>query len=145
MVIDETKGINYFTQWYIDLLLSNIQYSPLKKQSENSTTSTTRKRKHPQILSKPSPILIWNRNNELYSRDLPVPSLPVLLNDLPLPLALPSRFSGSPRLALATWGLRQVHFSGPKSYLCRSYCSLLDNNYFIQHKTTMHTWQYVQY
>ena len=69
MVIDKTtKGINYFTQ-------ANIQYSPLKKQSENPTTATICKRKHPQTSGKPSPILIWNRNNKLHSHDLPVPSI----------------------------------------------------------------------
>ena len=63
------------------LVLSNIQYSLLKKQSENPTTATI---KHPQTLSKPSPILIWNQNNKLHSPDLPVPSLPVLPTDIPL-------------------------------------------------------------
>ena len=57
MVIDKTKGINYLLHSVVDLALSNIQYSPLKKQSENSTTATTHKRKHPQTSSKPSPIL----------------------------------------------------------------------------------------
>ena len=35
-------------------------------------------------------LLIWNRNNKVQSRDLSIPSLPVLPNDLPLPL--PFRF-----------------------------------------------------
>ena len=73
----------------VHLVLSNIQYSLLKKQSENPTTATT---KHPQTSSKPSPILIWNQNNKLPSPDLPVPSLPVLPTDLPLLLPLPFRF-----------------------------------------------------
>ena len=43
--------------------------------------------------------LIWNRNNEVQSRDLPVSNqLPVLPNDLPLPLSLPSRFYSLPHL-----------------------------------------------
>ena len=39
-------------------------------------------------------LLIWNRINEVQSRNLPIPSLLVLPNDLllPLPLPLPSRF-----------------------------------------------------
>ena len=97
MVIDKTKGINYVLHSVVDLVLSNVQYSPLKKQSENSTTATTYKRKHPQTSSKPSPILInitWNRNSKLHSRDLPVPSPLVLSNNLPLPLS--SRFYPQP-------------------------------------------------
>ena len=41
---DETSGI------IMDLALSNIQYSPLKKQSENPTAATTRKRNWMSIL-----------------------------------------------------------------------------------------------
>ena len=53
--IRDLSCINHFTQWYIDLAsdlarLSNIQYSPLKKQSENLTTATTRKRNWISIL-----------------------------------------------------------------------------------------------
>ena len=39
--------------------------------------------------------LIWNRSNKVQSRDLPVPGLPILPNDLPL--SLPSQFYPLPR------------------------------------------------
>ena len=46
------------------------------------------------ITREPSPISIWNRNRNVQSRDLPVPSLLILPTDLPLPL--PSRFYPQP-------------------------------------------------
>ena len=109
MVIDKTKGINNLTPTQsVQVHLwefSNIHYSPVKKQSENPTTATSWETecifKLKQTFTHSN--LIYNRN-KFQSRDLPVPSLPVLPTDLPL--LLPSRFYPLPN-AMA----RKMHIS----------------------------------
>ena len=72
-------------------MFSNIQYSPVKKQSENHTTATSRETECILKLKQTftHSILIYNQN-KVQSRDLPIPILQVLPTDLPLLLPLPS-------------------------------------------------------
>ena len=77
-------------------IIGRLRYSPVKKKSENPTTTTSRTERIGVLKLKQTFShfnLIYNRN-KVQSNNLPVPSLPVLPTDLPLPL--PSQFYPPP-------------------------------------------------